>query len=172
MQQGFIVAKTFSSHAARTAAFARIDLWVNLLTLFTQVFLASRIITRLGLALVLCLMPVLSVLGFGALWAWPTFTVLVLFQVLRRGLHYAVDRPAREVLYIPLGPDEKYKSKPFIDTFIYRSGDLLGTWTPVAVAATALPVGAAAVTLSGLWLAAGILLGRLQRRLAGATARR
>ena len=164
LQQGQIVARTFTGTTARTAAFARIDLWVNLLTLFTQIFLASRIITRLGLGVVLCIMPVLSVLGFGALWLWPTFAVLVAFQVLRRGLHYAVDRPAREILYIPLGPEEKYKSKPFIDTFIYRSGDLLGIWTPAALAVAALPVGAAAVGVSGLWLAAGVLLGRLRKR--------
>jgi AAA family ATP:ADP antiporter len=165
MQQGSIVAKAFTSQAARTAAFARIDFWVNVLTLFSQVFLASRLITGLGLRTVLCLMPVLTAVGFGALWAWPTFAVLVVFQVLRRGLHYAVDRPAREVLYIPLGPDERYKSKPFIDTFVYRGGDLLGTWLPNLLALGAVPVGAVALALSGLWLGAGRRLGTLQRRL-------
>jgi ATP:ADP antiporter, AAA family len=161
MQQGQIIARTFTTQAARTAAFARIDVWVNVLTLFTQIFLSSRLITRLGLRVVLCIMPVLTLAGFGALWAMPSFGVLALFQVLRRGLHYAVDRPAREVLYIPLGPEEKYKAKPFIDTFIYRAGDFLGTWTPTLMAAAALPLGAAALGVSGLWLGGGVALGRL-----------
>ena len=78
----------------------------------------------------------------------------------RRGLHYAVDRPAREVLYIPLGPDEKYKAKPFIDTFIYRAGDLLGTWTPGLLAWAGLPLGGAALAVSGAWLWGGTALGR------------
>ena len=163
MQQGQIVARTFTTPAARTAAFARMDFWVNALTLFSQVFLASRIITGLGLRRVLCLMPLLTAVGFGALWAWPTFGVLMLFQVLRRGLHYAVDRPSREILYIPLGPDEKYKAKPFIDTFVYRGGDFLGTWTPGLMALAAVPVGAAALTVSGLWLGAAYRLGLLQK---------
>lgn len=164
LKQGQIVAHAFAGPAARTAAFARIDLWVNLLTLVTQVFLASRLIHRLGLKLVLCLMPALTLAGFGVLWAMPTFAALAGFQVLRRGLHYAVDRPARETLYIPLGPGEKYKAKPFIDTFIYRGGDLLGTWTPALMQLLRVPLGAAALGLSGAWLYGGYLLGRLTGR--------
>ncbi len=166
MEQGAIVERTFSGTAARTAAFARIDLWVNVLTLFTQVFLSSRLITRLGLRTVLCIMPALTFAGFGALWAVPTFGALAIFQVLRRGLHYALDRPAREILYIPLGPEEKYKSKPFIDTFIYRTGDLLGTWTPKLLAAMSLPLAGTALGVSAAWIGGGWWLGKLQKRIA------
>jgi len=160
LQQGSIVERTFTGTAARTAAFARIDLWVNVLTLVTQIFLTGRLITMLGIPFVLVILPVLTLAGFGALWIWPTFGVMALFQVLRRGLHYAVDRPAREILYIPLGPEERYKSKPFIDTFIYRGGDLLGVWAPTALAALAIPMGLAAVGCSGLWLGSAGALGR------------
>lgn len=160
LQQGAIVERAFSGTAARTAAFARIDLWVNMLTLATQVFFTGRIMTGLGIPVVLSILPVLTMAGFGALWIWPTFGVMALFQVLRRGLHYAVDRPAREILYIPLGPEERYKSKPFIDTFIYRGGDLLGVWAPTALAALAIPLGLAAVGCSGLWLGSGVALGK------------
>lgn len=159
LQQGSIVERAFSGTAARTAAFARIDLWVNVLTLATQLFLTGRLITALGIPFVLAILPVLTLAGFGALWIWPTFGVMALFQVLRRGLHYAVDRPAREILYIPLGPEERYKSKPFIDTFVYRGGDLLGVWAPTALAALAIPVGLAAVGCSGLWIGSSLILG-------------
>ncbi len=160
LQQGAIVERAFQGTTARTAAFARIDLWVNVLTLATQIFLTGRIITTLGIPFVLAILPVLTLGGFGALWLWPTFGVMALFQVLRRGLHYAVDRPAREILYIPLGPEERYKAKPFVDTFVYRSGDLLGVWAPTALAALAIPVGLAAVGCSGLWLGSSLALGR------------
>jgi len=167
LQQGQIVAKALSTPAARTAAFARIDLWVNVLTLFTQVFWASRLIRGLGLGAVLCLMPVITLAGSAALWMMPSLGVLAFVQILRRGLHYAVDRPAREVLYIPLGPAERYKAKPFIDTFVYRTGDLLGIWIPGALAAVVLPLGAVAMVVSGGWLWGGIWLGRLQKRRTG-----
>jgi AAA family ATP:ADP antiporter len=167
LQQGAIVERAFQGTAARTAAFARIDLWVNALTLATQVLLTGRILTGLGIPAVLSILPVLTLAGFGALWAVPTFGVMAVFQVLRRGLHYAVDRPAREILYIPLGPEERYKAKPFIDTFVYRSGDLLGVWAPTALAALAVSVGLAAVGCSGLWLGSAWALGRRVRALSG-----
>ena len=164
LQQGAIVERTFSSTATRTAAFARLDLWVNLLTLATQVLLTGRIFMTVGIPVVLTILPVLTLAGFGALWLWPTFGVLALFQVLRRGLHYAVDRPARELLYIPLGPEERYKSKPFIDTFIYRGGDLLGVWAPGALAMVAIASAPAAMALSAVWFGTGTWLGRLLGR--------
>jgi len=166
MAQGAIVAKAFATQAARAAAFARIDIWVNVLTLGTQLFITSRLITTFGLRSVLVLLPVLTVAGFGALWVWPTFAVLALFQVVRRGLHYAVDRPAREILFIPLGADEKYKAKPFIDTFVYRGGDFLGAWSPAFLGWLTVPLAAVAVGLSGLWFWAGFRLGSLQRLIA------
>jgi len=166
MAQGAIVEKAFATQAARAAAFARIDFWVNVLTLVTQLFFTSRLISAFGLRPVLVILPVLTMVGFGALWIWPTFAVLALFQVLRRGLHYAVDRPAREILYIPLGPDEKYKSKPFIDTFVYRGGDFLGAWAPAVLGGVAVPVAAVAMGLSGLWFWTGFGLGSLPRRIA------
>ncbi len=101
LQQGSIVERSFVGTAARTTAFARIDLYVNVLTLLTQVFLTGRLLTRLGIPVVLSILPVLTLGGFGALLVWPTFGVMALVQVLRRGLHYAVDRPAREILNIP-----------------------------------------------------------------------
>lgn len=165
LAQGAIVARAFDGQAARTAAFARIDVWVNVLTLLTQLFVTGRLLQRFGVAAVLCAMPVITALGFGALALWPVFGVLFAFQVARRGLHYAVDRPAREVLYIPLGADERYKSKPFIDTFVYRFGDLFGVWLPALLGAVAIPVIAASLTASLGWLGTGLGLHRLRKRM-------
>jgi AAA family ATP:ADP antiporter len=165
LAQGRIVEGAFLDQGARTAAFARLDLWTNILTLTLQVLLSGRILTGLGLRTTLCLLPLLTLVSLGGLWAVPTFTVLAAVQVSRRGLHYAVDRPAREILYIPLGPGEKYKSKPFIDTFIYRGGDLLGVWTPTLLALIAVPVGAVGLAVSAAWLGAAVWLGRLRGRL-------
>jgi AAA family ATP:ADP antiporter len=161
LQQGTIVAGAFRDPDARTGAFARIDLYVNLLTLATQLFFTGRFIGKFGLRPALVLLPVVTIVGFGVLWAWPIFGAVALVQIVRRGLHYAVDRPSREMLYVPLGPDEKYKSKPFIDTFIYRGGDILGAWTQPFMGWMAVPVGAVAILLSTLWVGGAISLGRL-----------
>jgi len=171
LAQGRIVAAAFKDQAARAAAFARLDLWTNLLTLGVQLFLAGRLIRGAGVPAVLLLLPALTLGGFAALAAWPVFTTLAVFQVARRGLHYAVDRPARETLYIPLEPDDRYKAKPFIDTFVYRGGDLVGVWMPSALAALGLAAAPAAVGVSALWLGSGAWLGRLVRNLGRPTDR-
>ncbi len=170
LSQGEIVARSFASSAERTAAFARLDLWVNALTLLTQLFLTGRLLRWIGVGGVLLVLPTLTLLGFGALALWPGFAVLAAVQVLRRGLHYAVDRPARELLYIPLGPEERYKSKPFIDTFVFRVGDVLGVWAPTLLSALAWPVSLAAMGGAALWLWNGRRLGQLARRHAPAAA--
>ncbi len=165
LAQGRIVEQAFQGQAARTAAFASLDLWTNGVTLVLQVLLSGRILSGLGLRTTLCLLPLLTLAGLGGLWALPTFAVLAVVQVSRRGLHYAVDRPAREILYIPLGADEKYKSKPFIDTFVYRGGDVLGVWTPTLLALLAVPVGAVGMAVSAGWLGVAVWLGRLRGRM-------
>ncbi|MBI3130903.1 MAG: MFS transporter [Acidobacteria bacterium] len=165
LKQGEIVAKSFATQAARTSAFARIDIWTNALTLTTQLFLTSRVVTRFGVAPVLVMLPLLTLLGFGALWIWPLFGTLAAVMVLRRGLHYALDRPARELLYIPLGPEEKYKSKAFIDTFIFRAGDVMGVWLPTLLASVAVALAPIALALSGTWIGCSLWLGRLRSRM-------
>ena len=95
-----------------------------------------------------------------ALALWPGFATLAAVQVLRRGLHYAVDRPVREMLYIPLGPGMKYKAKSFIDTFVYRAGDLAGIWMTPILAALAWPLALPALGASLLWLGSAVGLGR------------
>lgn len=161
LMQGDIVARSFDSVAERTAAFARLDFWVNVLTLTIQLLLTSRLLGTLGVSGVLLVLPLLTTAGFGALALWPSFAVLALVQVLRRGMHYAVDRPAREILYIPLGPEEKYKSKAFIDTFVFRGGDFLGVWAPTFFSALAVPVALAALGNAAAWAVAAAWLGRL-----------
>lgn len=169
MEQGRIVEQFFPDRTARTRAFASLDLWTNVLTLATQVFLTGRVIRWIGLGGALVVLPALSLAGFAAMWAAPAlgaafvFPTLFAFQVLRRGLHYAIDRPSREVLFTVLGADEKYKSKSFIDTFVYRAGDMIGGWAPLGLKWLGVAVGAAAVPLAAAWIAVALVLGRLHR---------
>ncbi|MCL1907886.1 MAG: hypothetical protein FWG12_00785 [Holophagaceae bacterium] len=150
--QGRIVEQAFTDDAARTVAFARIDIWANVLTLAAQLFLAHRLVARIGIPVSMMILPFATLLGFGSLWLWPGFAAFAVFQVTRRGLHYAIDRPVREMLYIPLSPDAKYKAKSFIDTFVYRTGDFIGVWITPMLKAMSLSLGIPSLAISALWV--------------------
>ncbi|MDR2561522.1 MAG: MFS transporter [Holophagales bacterium] len=159
--QARVIEGAFADNSARTAAFAKLDMWANILTLAAQLCLTHRLVARVGIAVSLVILPIVTILGFGALMLWPGFTALAIFQVARRGMHYAVDRPVREMLYIPLAPDAKYKAKSFIDTFVYRAGDLMGVWLDPLLRAISMSLGLPSLGISALWLGGAVWLGRL-----------
>ncbi|MYI64458.1 MAG: MFS transporter [Gemmatimonadetes bacterium] len=161
---------TFPDDTLHPAIFARMDLAVNILTLLTQLFLTGRIVKRLGVAVTLALLPLLSVVGFLALAVAPVFAVVVVFNVLRRAGNFAVAVPMREVLYTVLPRNDKYKAKNFNDTFMYRTGDLVGIWSFGELGKAGLGTSALAwvmVPVAGLWVMVSVWLGWRQKVLAG-----
>jgi ATP:ADP antiporter, AAA family len=170
-QQAEIARQSFADRGARTAFFARIDLWVNILTFAAQLFLTARVLHAIGVGLTLTLLPALSVIGFSGLALAPTMTILVIYQVLRRTGNFAFARPTREVLFTVVEREDKYKAKSFIDTVVYRTGDQLGAWSYAGLGFIGLGmtgISLVAVPLSVLWLCNSFWLGRRQEKMARA----
>lgn len=127
-QQGHIISENISSPEARTTYFGTRDLLVNSSTLILQFFLTEKVIRKWGLGFSLTLLPMVACVGFAFLGISPTVYVLLGFQVIYRSLNFAIQRPAREILFTSVSAEERYKSKNFIDTAIYRSGDAMSGW--------------------------------------------
>jgi AAA family ATP:ADP antiporter len=166
-QQATIVDATISDRVARTRLFANIDFAVNGLALVTQTFATARLVRIFGVTAALAYLPALSLLGFAALGIMPTITVLMAFQIVRRGSEFAIARPAREVLFTSTAPADRYQAKNFIDTFVYRTGDQVGAWFYTLLLAVGLSisgVSAVAVGLSIVAIAVAVWLGRTQRQ--------
>jgi AAA family ATP:ADP antiporter len=168
-QQAAVVSQSFQSRAAQTAFFATVDLGVNVLTLAVQLFLTGRILKRFGVGITLSLLPVFSVIGFGALALLPTLSSVVTFQTIRRAGNFAIARPTREVLFTVLPREDRYKAKSFIDTVVYRLGDQIGAWSFALLSFIGLgltEVSIVAAVISAIWLVNGWWLGRRQDILA------
>ena len=146
VEQARIVAHASADPRERTLLFARMDLAVSLITLALQGILAGRVRIRGALAA----LPVLSAAAFVALAIAPSLAVLAAAQGLRKAAHFGIERPAREVLFTSLDPEQKYSSKAFIDTAVYRSGDAIGAWFSQALSPGTLAP--AALALCALWL--------------------
>ena len=168
-QQATIAEANFPTRAARTAFFADIDFWVNVLTLVIQLFLTGRLMGWLGVALTLSVLPLFSVAGFAALAASPTVAVFVVVQVARRVSNFALARPTREVLFTSVPREDRYKAKNFIDTVVYRGGDQVSAWAYAGLLALGLTmtgIAIVAVPLSAAWLVLSLWLGRRQEKVA------
>lgn len=166
-QQVGIAAGSFGDRLARTAFFAKVDLAVNILTIFVQLFITGRLLKWLGVGLTLAILPALSVLGFASVGVVPTLTILVLFLTLRRATNFALARPARETLFTVVSREDKYKARNFIDTIVYRTGDQIGAWTTPVLGWLGLGLRGVSIVagpMAALWLVISLWLGRRQAR--------
>jgi AAA family ATP:ADP antiporter len=168
-QQAAITREVFGNDSeGRTRFFANIDLLVNVLTLLTQLFITGRLMRWLGVGASLAFLPLISVFGFGVLAVAPVLTALVALQVVRRAGNFAIQRPAREVLYTVLARTDKYKSKNFNDTFVYRVGDQIGAWSFTIITWLGLGIAGVSMTMvpfSVVWVLLALWLGRRYRNL-------
>ena len=112
----------------RTGFFARIEQIVTPLTLLMQLFLASYILRRVGSLTVLSIYGVLFAIAFMVYAFYPTITTVMIVVISLRIFEYGLNKPTRESIYTKLKQQDRYKSTVFIDTFLARSGDVIGGW--------------------------------------------
>jgi AAA family ATP:ADP antiporter len=105
---------------------AQVTVYLSLIGFVIQVGLTSRIHRVLGIGFALLVLPVslgttAAIMLFNrALWA-PS-----LARILDTSLRYTVDKTSREVLFLPLPSELKYRAKPFIDVTMDRLAKGMG----------------------------------------------
>src|SRR5256886_6716521 len=108
-QQTTLAGAALKTSADRTVFLSNLEIWVNSITLFIQVFLTGRFLKWFGVAFTLTALPLLSMLGFTAMAVAPSLAMLAFFQVMRRAAAYSLMRPSREILFTVLKREDKYK---------------------------------------------------------------
>jgi AAA family ATP:ADP antiporter len=162
-EQLALVEKQFDEIAKRTQVFANLDTTVQGLVIVTQLFLTGFIATRLGLTVLLVMIPIVMIFGLTVFAISGTFIVLAIAMVIRRWGEYAFIRPGREMLFSVVDRESKYKAKNLLDVAVYRIADAgfaqlkkaleaLGMSGPVEAMFTA--------ALAALWAFNGWWLGR------------
>ncbi len=136
--------------------------YLSVVGFFIQVGLTSRIHRSLGLAFALLMLPVslgitASIVLFnGALWA-PAVA-----KVLDSSLRFTIDKTTREVLFLPLPADLKYRAKPFVDVTMDRFAKALGALLllvlikPWGFGLDWQRLSYASVAVTGLWIVVAI----------------
>ena len=162
-----MVAALGSDLDMRTSVFARIDLYTQLTTLVLQALVTGQLMKRLGVHLTLALLPAMVSFGFVGLAISASLAALIVLQAAFSAMQRAIVRPARETLFTVVSREDKYKSKAFIDTFVYRVGDVVGSQVEGLLRGLAMGLtGLVAVTvpLAIVWGVLGVWLGRAQQQ--------
>lgn len=161
--QAHIVEAAVADSGERTALFANMDLTVNVIALVVQFGVVAELLRRFGVSLVLGVLPVLTIVVFGALAVAPVLLVLVVAQVVRRAANFALAKPAREILFTGVDRTERYKTKIVIDTVAYRGSDAAAGWMFAALLSVGLSLPAiagVAIPIAGVWAWVSRDLGR------------
>lgn len=162
VEQARIIKEIFLTREERTQAFANIDFIVQMASFIIQIFFTAKIVEFLGMKWLLSLLGFVVGVGFIILsFTHPMFLPFVIVMSLRRVGEYALVKPGREMLFVPLDSDSKYKVKNFFDTVVYRGGDAISSQLEGVLikfgVGVSLLVGAG---LSFIWGALGLYLAK------------
>lgn len=152
---------------AQTAFSGAFYAWLNTAAAVLQFALAPLLLRFLPLFLILLLLPLLN---FSVtLWAaWvPSLTSVGAAYLVFKAFDYSIFRATKEVLYIPLSFDARFRAKEVIDVFGYR----FGKGAPSVVIAALQKVGVVfdgvypwiATVAAAIWFAVAGMIGRARR---------
>ena len=149
----------FVGDVARTAFYNNMDLATNLLGAALQLSLTPWLLIRRGpgwglllptLINVLLLAAVAVIGGVHVSLIGYSVSLLVVMSVLTRGLAYGMTKPAADALYTRVPREARYKGKNFIETTVWRFGDLVVTSAVSGLRALGLGFGMLALLGAGV----------------------
>jgi AAA family ATP:ADP antiporter len=161
-----LVQITFEGMDRHIQVLAWIDAAINVFSFIGQLVLVKISVRRIGIGYTLALLPIISAIGFAVLAINPVFIIMAVLQILRRSLTFGFSKPTNDMLYSVVSTEEKYKVKNFIETAIYRSGDVVGAWSirflsGIGITGTAI----ICIPIAIAWAAISLRIGREYRRL-------
>jgi ATP/ADP translocase len=123
---------------ARTSFLGTFYLAILVISYLINVLLTSRILKNFGMRTALLILPVLLLAGSLSIFFIPAAGMVVFAVALKgadKSLSHSLSQSVREVLYIPVPPEVKYKAKVFIDMFLNKFADGLAGLLLIAVSA-------------------------------------
>ena len=141
----------------------------NLVSMFIQLFIVSRIFKWFGVRLALFFLPVIAMGGYFFVALGASLMLVRWVKVMENGTDYSLMNTTRHALFLITSREEKYKAKAATDTFFHRAGDVL------SAAIVFLGTGYLAfntekfamfnVALILIWIALGVLIFREHKRI-------
>ena len=112
-----------------TAFYGDFYFWVNIMALLLQAFVASRLLKYGGFGVILLTMPVVALVSYTAMAFVPILALVKAMKIAENATDYSINNTARNVLWLPVSAEMKYKGKPMIDSLFVRMGDGIAALT-------------------------------------------
>lgn len=153
------------------AFYASFQFWQNLLGALLQFFVVSRFLKYFGVRAALFVMPLISLCGYTLLVAAPVLAYIRVVKILENATDYSLQNTTRRALFLRTSREAKYKALQAVETFFWRTGDMLSGLTVFVAAVWGLGIGQLAAFNLGLvlvWLGLAAAIGREHRKLPAA----
>lgn len=111
---------------AKTAFWGQFYAVLNVASVAIQLLLTSFVLRRFGVSVALFILPVALAAGSIGIFFIPALWMVAFGKGAEGALRYSLDQSTRELLFLPVPTQEKYKVKPLIDLAIYRGGTGFG----------------------------------------------
>ncbi len=133
-----VVERAYTTSAEKTVFMGTFSAGLLIASYLLNVLLTNRVLKNFGIRVALLVSPFVLTLGAGFLFFVPV-TGLMIWAILVKGadksLTHTFSQATRELLYIPIPPEIKYKAKVFIDMFINKLADGLAAVLLLALVA-------------------------------------
>lgn len=124
-----IVNIKYEDENSRTAFFGTFFMILLIFSSLLHIFSTDRILKNFGIRVSLMIAPISLLIGSFAILFIPAASLIywaVLIKGTDKSLSFSLSQSVRELLYIPIPPEIKYKAKVFIDMFVNKLAKGLG----------------------------------------------
>jgi AAA family ATP:ADP antiporter len=138
-QYNSVIKVQFDEVNSMASFFGYFNAVILIVPFFFSILLTSNIIKRFGIRVTLLLFPLILLacsVGIGffpMIFYGALFGFALVIKGMDKSLSFSINQSVRELLYIPVSPELKYKAKIFIDMFLNRFAKGIGAVVLLAV---------------------------------------
>jgi AAA family ATP:ADP antiporter len=150
---------------ARAGFLAGFMAWMNIVSFMMQLLVTSLCLRFLGVTRSLWILPMGLALFSGVTLVYPVLAAAMFLRMFEASTNYSIQQASKEVLFLPVPREVRYRAKPVIDMLGFRlAKSLAGGYIVLAVAISGLPhekLGVLILFLIPLW---GLVLWNVKRK--------
>jgi len=140
---------------------------MNLMAMFIQLFLVSRIFKWFGVRTAVFILPFIALGGYFFISLGASLILVKWIKSLENGTDYSLMNTTRHALFLRTTREEKYKAKAATDTFFHRAGDVTHSLIVFLWAQFILVESFAKfnIVMAVVWILLGVLIVREHKKL-------